>query len=155
MLGAILKQLAYRNGIQELIREVFRKAKKEVGGRGLRLPDMVYLLRNAVSSLPRLFICIDALDEIIPHHLLNLLTSLQDIVAVSPNIRVFLTGRPQIVEEITRYFSQVVLVTLSPSTEDIKNYLEMKLDRDPEPMAMPDGLRADIMRIIPEKISDM
>ena len=38
---------------------------------------------------------------------------------------------------------------------DIKSYLEMRLDRDTDPNAMDDELRADIMRIIPEKILEM
>ena len=154
MLGAILKQLAHRDGIQEQIREAFQRAKWKFGGRGPLLSDMVDILKKAIASLPRLFICIDALDEIVPEHLGGLLESLREIVAVSPNIRVFLTGRPQIRGEITRYFSQVVLVTLSPSAGDIESYLEMKLDCDPDPEAMDEELRADIMRIIPKNASE-
>ena len=46
MLGAILKQLVSRGGIQEHIREAFQKAKGEFGGRGLRIPDMVEFLKR-------------------------------------------------------------------------------------------------------------
>jgi len=153
MLGAILKQLAHRGGIREQIREAFRKAKAEFGGRRLRLPDMVDILKNIITLLPRLFICIDALEECTPKDRRGLLESLREIVAVSPNIRVFLTGR-YFREEIMIAFSQVVLVTLSPNAEDIESYLEMRLDYDTEPEAMNEELRADIMRIIP-KVSGM
>ena len=68
MLGTILKQLVNRGRIPEHTRKAFQKAKKEFGGRGPRLPDMVDMLKKAVASLPRLFICIDALDECIPKH---------------------------------------------------------------------------------------
>ena len=155
MLGSMLKQLARRGGIPEQIREAFQKAKKEFGGRSLLLPGMVDILKKTITSLPRLFICIDALDECIPKHRCDLLESLREIVAVSPNIRVFLTGRPHIEKEIMKCFSQAVLIPLSPSAGDIKSYLEMRLDRDTDLDAMDAELRADIMRIIPEKVSEM
>ena len=155
MLGSMLKQLVRRGGIPEEIREVFRKAKREFGGRGLLLPDMTDILKKTITPLSRLFICIDALDECTQQHRRDLLESLREIVVVSPNIRVFFTGRPHIEQEIMKCFCQVVRIPLSPSTGDIKSYLEMRLDRDPDPDAMDDELRADIMRIIPEKISEV
>ena len=155
MLGAILKQLANRGGIPEYIREAFQKAKKEFGGRGLRVPDMVEILKKAIASLPRVFICIDALDESTAKHRRELLESLREMVQMSPNIRVFLTGRPHIEDEIVKCFSDALRLPLSPTPSDIKSYLEMRLDRDADPQAMGDELRADIMRIIPEKISEM
>ena len=80
MLGAILKQLFNRRGIPEYIRGAFQKAKKEFGGRGLRLPDLVEILKKTVISLQRVFICIDALDESVPKHRRGLLESLREIV---------------------------------------------------------------------------
>jgi len=52
MLGAILKQLASRVGIPEHMREAFQKAKREFGGRGLRLPDLVEIMKKVIASLP-------------------------------------------------------------------------------------------------------
>ena len=155
MLGAILKQLASRGGIPEHIRESFHKAKKEFGGRGLRLPDLVRLLRKTIASLERVFICVDALDESAPKYRRELLESLREIIRVSPNARIFLTGRPHISDEIMGCFSEAVRIPISPTQEDIKNYLEMRLDGDTDPSAMDDELRADIMRVIPAKISEM
>jgi len=154
MLGAIIKQLVRRGGIPEHIREAFREAKKEFGGRGLRVPDMVEILKKTIASLPRVFICIDALDECTAKHRRELLKSLQEIVRISPNIRVFLTGRPHIEDEILKYFSGALRIPLSSTDADIKSYLKMRLDGDTDPNAMDDVLRADIMRIIP-KISEM
>ena len=57
--------------------------------------------------------------------------------------------------EITKSFGKVVRISLSPTQDDIKIYLEMRLGRDTDPNAMDDALRADIMRVIPEKISEM
>ena len=153
MLGAVLKQLASR-GIPELTRDAFQKAKKEFGGRGLRLPDMVEILKKTITSLSRVFICIDALDECTAKHRQELLKSVREIVRMSPNIRVFLTGRPHIDDEIVELFSGALRIPLSPTHADIKSYLEMRLDGDTDSKAMDDELRADIMRIIPEKISE-
>jgi len=155
MMGAILKQLVSRCDIPKNVREVFQKGKKEFGGRGLLLADLMRMLRIAIALLPQVFICIDALDECLPKNLLELLASLRDIVRESPTTRIFLTGRPQIEEDIQRYFSKAVVIPISPNIDDIRNYLERRLDRDTEPEAMSDGLRADIMRILVEKISDM
>jgi len=155
IVGAILKQLLVRKEVLEHVRQVFQKAKGEVGGRGLRLPDMVQMLKRAVSILPQVFICIDALDECPPKHLLELLGSMKEVLVESPRTRIFLTGRPQVEAEITRYFITGLTVPVIPKTHDIKRYLENKLEIDPEPAAMSDGLRADILRIIPERVSEM
>ena len=155
MLGAILKQLVSRRGVPEHIREAFQKAKEEFGGRGLRLPDMVEILKKTVISLQRVFVCIDALDELAPKHRRELLESLQEIVRVSPNMRILLTGRPHIDDEIMEYFGKEFWISISPAQDDIESYLEMRLKGDTTPRAMDDQLRADIMKVISEKISEM
>jgi len=155
ILGAMLKQLATRGGISKLTREAFRKAKKEFGGRGLQLPDMLNMLKKTITSLRRLFVCIDALDECTPKNRRELIESLREIVRVFPGARVFLTGRPHIGDEIVTCFSKALRIPLSPTHRDIMRYLERKLDSDKDTKAMDDELRADIMRIIPGKISDM
>ena len=126
-MGAILKQLVVREEVLEHVQEAFQKAKKEVGGRGLQLPDMVRMLKHAVATLPRVFICIDALDECLPQHLLGLLASLKDLLQEPQTTRVFFTGRPQVRAEIARYFTSSVIVPISPKTYDIERYLEKKL----------------------------
>ena len=155
IVGAILKQLVGRGVIAKDVREAFQKAKKELGGRGPRLADLMGMLRTAIASLPRVFICIDALDECLPKCLPELLESLRDIVRESPSTRIFLTGRPHVREDIQRYLTRAVVIPISPNTHDIRNYLKMRLDRDAEPEAMNNNLRADIVRVILERISDM
>jgi len=155
MLGAILKQLVSRGGIPWHIREAFQNAKNEFGGRGLLLPDMVDMLKKTITSLPRVFVCIDALDESTAKNRRELLEAMREIVRVSPNTRVLLTGRPHVDDEIVKCFSEALRILLSPTRADIESYLEMRLHGDTDPSAMDDELRADIMRIIPEKISGM
>jgi len=155
IVGAILKQLVVRGEVLEHVQKAFQKAKNEVGGRGLRLPGTVQMLKQAATSLPRVFICIDALDECPPKHLRELLVSLKEILQESQGTRIFFTGRPQVGAEIARYFTTSVIVPISPKTHDIKRFLEKKLEMDTESDAMSDTLRADILRIIPQRISGM
>ena len=154
ILGAMLKQIVSRRGIPKDIRKAFQEAEEEFGGRSLQLPDMVNALKNTIKTLPRLFICIDALDECTPKHRRELIESLREIVRMSPKARIFLTGRPHIIDEIVGCFSKVVRIPLSPTHEDIMDYLEMRLNDDLDPHAMNDELRVEVKRIIPEKISE-
>ena len=154
IIGTILKQLVVRGEVPEHVRAAFRKAKNEVGGRRLRLPDMIRVLKQAIAIFPQVFICIDALDECLPKHLLELLASLKGILEESPRTRIFVTGRPQVEVEIARHFTTSA-VPISPKTHDIKRYLENKLEKDTEHYAMSAGLRAEILRIIPERVSEM
>ena len=155
IMGAILKQLVGRGDIPKDIREAFQKGKKELGGRGLLHADLMRMLKMAIASLLHVFICIDALDECLPRNLLELLESIRDVVLGSPTTRIFLTGRPHVLGAIQRYFTGVVVIPISPNTDDVRNYLQMKLDRDEEPEAMDNDLRADIVKTILDKMSDM
>ena len=47
------------------------------------------------------------------------------------------------------------MIPISPNGDDIRSYLKMRLKKDTEPEAMNDSLRADIVRIILEKTSNM
>ena len=155
IIGAILKQLVIRKEVLEHVQEAFQKAQKEVGGRGLLLPDMVRMLKQVVVTLPQVFICVDALDECLPQHLLELLVSLKGVLLESRRTRIFFTGRPQVMADITRHLTGSVTVPIIPKIHDIERYLEKKLEMDSESDAMSDSLRADILRIIPQRISGM
>ena len=155
IMGVILKQLAGRGNMPDYLREAFQKGKAEFGGRGLRLADLMGMLKIAIASLSQVFICIDALDECLPKYLPDLLKCLRDIVRESPSTRIFLTGRPHVGDDVRRYFTSAVVMPITPNTDDIRNYLEMRLDKDDEPDAMNNHLREDIVRVILDKISDM
>ena len=81
--------------------------------------------------------------------------SLEDTLQESPKTRTFFTGRPQVRAEIDKRFTGSVIVPISPKAHDIERYLEKKLEMDTESDAMSDTLRADILRIIPQRISGM
>jgi len=148
IIGAILKQLAGRE-IPEDIRKAFQERRRPL------LEDLIRMLKSAVAVLPRVFICIDALDECLPKDLPKLLESLRDVVRESPTTRIFLTGRPHVKEAIHRYFTEAVAIPISSNQGDIKDYVVMRLDRDDMPEAMDDSLRAEIMGIILEKMCNV
>ena len=148
IMRAILKRLVGRE-IPKDIREAFQEGRRPL------LSDLKRMLRIAIASFPQVFICIDALDEFLPKNLPELLESLRDIARESPKTRIFLTGRPHVKEAIQRYFIELAVIAISPDHADIRNYLEMRLDRDSEPEAMNNDLRVDIVRIILEKMPDM
>ena len=149
IMGAILKQLIGKREIPEDIQEAFQE------GRSPLLPHLVRMVGIAIASLSRGFICIDALDECLPKVLPELLQALRDIVREFPRTRIFLTGRPQVNEAIQRYFAKAVVIPISPNRNDIRDYVEMRLDQDDEPEAMTKDLRGDIVKMILDKMSDM
>ena len=155
ILGAILNQLLERDGIPDSLRQAFHIDKRRFGGRALQILGLVKILKETIASLPEVFICIDGLDECLPENRRDLLESLQDIVQASPTIRVFLSGRPHVKDEIKGYFPEAIMILLVPTTGDIERYLNMRLDKDTTPIAMNNNLRAEIMRVILEKISPM
>ena len=155
IMGAILKQLLGRGDIPKDLRWAFQVEKRDLSHRGLQHADLMRMLRIAIASLPQSFICIDALDECLPNKLPALLASLRYIVQECPRTRIFLTGRPHVKEAIERYSAWAAVVHFRSSTDDIRSYLEMRLDSDDHPEVMDNGLRADILRIILENMSDM
>ena len=126
MIGVILRQLVGRGDTPIHLREAFQEGKKEIGGRGPLLADLIGMLKIAIASLPQAFICIDALDEYLPKHLQELLKSLRELVRDFPRTRIFFTGRTPVKEDIQRYFPKLVVIPISPDTEDIRNYIKMR-----------------------------
>jgi len=156
MIGALTKQLVNALGmVPTEIEEAFERVESEVGGRGLQVSEAIKLLQAAIAPVNRTFICIDALDECSDKHLSQLLTSLHTVSQASPDIRLFITGRPHIRSAVERYLpAGGQVLTISPSSEDIKEYLEIELGRDLDSEAMSPALRAHILKRIPERIPD-
>jgi len=155
ILAGLLKQLvAGVEPIPEAIKEAFERARKVADGRTLRLPEIRAMLVESLSYLRRGFICIDALDEFPAKHRPELWDSLQQISRECPKARLFITGRPHIRGEVKKYFPGCPdLAPIKPTREDIGGYITMRLKNDSELEAMDARLEADILRIIPDKIS--
>jgi len=156
MLGSMLKQMVDgMERIPEKISRALQEQKGAVGGRRLRLADIVKMLYLITSSY-RTFLCIDALDECVGVQRTRLLDSLRQILEKSPGTRIFVTGRPHIRAEVEkRLAGRVISVLVGPTKNDIVRYLRARLDEDETPDAMDDILETDILEKIPENISEM
>jgi len=111
---------------------------------------------QTTTSKKRTIICIDALDECMPGYRVKALDSLNQILQKSPGTRIFVTGRPYIQAEIEkRLFERVTTLSVTPRSGDIVRYLRSRLGDDRTPDAMGSTLEADILRKIPEAISEM
>jgi len=157
MIGALTKQVVNTlSTVPTEIGEAFERAEREVGGRGLQVSETVRLLRAALAPVKRAFICIDALDEFSDKRLPQLLASLHTVSQTSPGIRLFITGRPHVRSAVEKYLpGSAQVIPFSPNSDDIREYLEMRLEHDLDSEEMSPALKADIMRCIPEKIPDV
>jgi len=87
---------------------------------------------------------------------IKILDSLDQILQKSPGIRIFMTGRPHIQAEIGRRLSgRVANIAITPRKGDIIEYLQTRLKEDMNPDAMDNTLEADILRKVPEDVSEM
>ena len=156
MLSALLKQVV--SGLEPIPEEIvgmFRKQKKIIGGRKLRLPEIVKML-GSISSSRRTFFCLDALDECAAADRAKILISLRDIIEISPTTRVFMTGRSHVGGEVEKGLpGGVMVVSISPRKNDIIRYVRRKLAEDSASDEMDERLEAEIVRRIPETVSEM
>ena len=155
VLGAVLKQVVRGlGGIPEEISRAYQNRNSVIGGGGPPLADIVAMLQTTSSKKPT-FICIDALDECAEGYRAKLLDSLNQILQKSPGTRIFVTGRPYIRSEIGKQLAgRVANVAVGPKRDDIIRYINTRLGEDTKPDAMDPQLKADILRKIPEDISD-
>jgi len=155
MLGALLKQIV--GGLEKIpdgIKETFQDYKKVIGGRGLRVGEIVGMLQT-VTSLRPTFICVDALDECVERHRPEVLGSLRQILEKSPNTRIFLTGRRHIRGEIESCLGgRLAILSVKPSDDDIVGYIQMRLRKDTALDAMDSDLEGEIIKSIVENIPE-
>jgi len=156
MLGSLLKQVV--SGMEEILEKIpqaFQKQKMAVGGRGPLPPDIAKMLQAITSSLCT-FVSIDALDECAVVHQVKLLDSLNQTLEKSPHIRIFIIGRPHIRTGVEKPLAgQLMSISIGSSKDDIIGYLWARLDGDESPGAMDKSQVAEILKKIPEKMSEM
>ena len=156
ILGAILKQVVGGlNEVPERIVKAFRGRERVIGGQRLSLSEIVEFLQD-ISSSGCTFICIDAMDECPPRHLIKLLDSLNIILQKSPAARIFLTGRPHIRDEVEKHLGgKAATRSITPTKNDIVTFLRAKLKEDTMSGAMDERLEEEIMQDIPGSVSEM
>ena len=156
MIGSLVRQAALREPtIPSEIKRAFDKSKRE-GGDGLQLPDMVKLFIKISGHIEAVYLCIDAADEVLPHHRSEFLRALRQILQDAPNARLFLTGRPYICGELDKNLTKrAYAIHIVADQGDITRFLTQKMEDDQDPGSMTEDLRANIMKIMLEKASGM
>ena len=156
MLGSVLKQVV--GGLSEIpqpIVKAFRDRGRVIGGQRLALAEIVEFLQD-ISSAQRTFICIDALEECPASQRVKLLDSLNQILQKSPGARIFLTGRQHIRGEVEKHLgARAATRSIVPTKDDIVVLIRTKLKEDTIPDAMDERLEEEIIKIIPETVSEM
>ena len=156
MIGALLKQIVA--GPAEIPREIkyhFKESRK-LGGQGFRLADMVNLFVKASRSFERVFICIDAVDELLAKDRPDFIRALRQIIDGAPTIRLLLTSRPHVRVEINNHLAdQASIIQVEADQGDITRYIQLKIDDDPRPGLMSEDLRKGIMKTMLEETSGM
>jgi len=158
MIGGLLRQVISGGaGIPGEIQRAFNGLGWG-GGKCLRLPDMLELFVKVSNSIERVYICVDAVDELLPQDRSELLRALRQIIQDAPNTRLFLTGRPYIRRELDNYLSERAhVIKIIADQGDIARYVGRKMDDDNarDPDLMTDALRNNIMETMLEKASEM
>jgi len=155
ILGSLLKHIV--GGLEKIPDEIsgtFQDYKKVIGGRGLRVTEIVKMLQT-VTSLKPTFICVDALNECVERHRPEVLDSLRQILEKSPNTRILLTGRRHIWREIeTHLGGRAVVLSIKPNVDDIVGYVQMRLSKDTSLGAVDSGLEDEIIKSVTKNIPE-
>jgi len=156
ILGSVLRQVV--GGLDEVpekIVKAFRDRGKVIGGQRLQLKEIVGFLQD-IASARHTFICMDALDEYPAKHRAKLLDLLNQILQKAPCARLFLTGRPNIRDEVDEHLTGRAVTRSITSTEnDIITFLRAKLKEDTMPHAMDESLEEEIIQNLPKTVSEM
>ena len=144
----LVKQVVARgSAIPSEIKYHFKESRR-LGGQGLRFTDMVNVFIKATRSFERVFICIDAVDELLAKDRPDFIRALRHIIDEAPNIRLVLTSRPHARVELNKYLAdQAYIIQVEANQGDIARYVQLKIDDDPQPGAMSEYLKS-IMKIM-------
>ena len=156
ILGSMLRQVVRGlDEIPERIVKAFRDRGKATDSRRPSFSEIVGFLQD-ISSSRCTFFCIDALDECPAGHRVRFLDSLNQILQKAPGARIFLTGRPHIRGEVEKHLAgRAATKQIAPTKDDIVLFLLAKLKEDTMPEAMDESLGDEIIKSIPETVSEM
>ena len=156
LIGGLVRQITLRaSRIPSEIISAFDESKKE-GGDSLQLPDMVKLFIKVTGSIHIVYICVDAVDEVLPENRFEFLRALRQILQDAPNVRLFLTGRPYIRGELDKHLTKrAYAIHIVTDQGDITRYVSQKMEDDQDPGSMTEDLKNNIMKTMLEKTSGM
>ena len=158
VLGSFLRQLlTIGQDPPDHVVEKLNKIRHQ--GKKVNTEDILALLKGQLDPLKRMFICIDAVDELEPKVRQQLLNVLKELATIRTNIRLFLTGRGYVENEVQIHFNiaQRFKVIINASQQDIQEFVlqEIKADHYLNSEAMDEGLEKDIVDTITRKSDGM
>lgn len=145
MIGGLAKQLLKQTrALPSNILKIFKGKALEP----ITIDDTQQIFALLLGEFDSVFICIDALDECEPQTRRDLLQFLT--VPTQTVLRLFLTGRDNVQIEILKSVANMSpeLVMISADEEDIRICLAQKIALDPDPEAMDERLRKEIIEKI-------
>ncbi|KAI5804821.1 hypothetical protein DFH27DRAFT_480805, partial [Peziza echinospora] len=119
-------------------------------GRHVERSDLTKMLMATLKEFHTVYVCIDALDELHPMTLTDLLVGMGNNF---PTARVFLTGRPTVRDVIRRTLKlskDEINTTIRADPDDIQHFLLAKIAEDYiwNPYSMNDELKAEILNTL-------
>ena len=129
IIGCLLRQFVLGGaGIPEGLSSEFEETRQGFR-KGLQLPDMVKLFAKTIIPAERAYICVDAVDELLPEDRSRLLDALGRIAREVPNTRLFLTGRTHIRGEIEKHFMNGTYnINIETDQRDVAKQVSRKMD---------------------------
>jgi hypothetical protein len=146
ILGAILKQLlGLLLEIPGAVFELYTKRASEE--KSLSLTDGVDLLGIACAQFSKVYICLDALDE-----LADLRGFLKQLRHSPHFMQVFITSRHHVQATVQEYLTEGQTIFIEAHKSDVQRFIQHEIGgpNDIEPRAMDEELRKDIL----EKVVD-
>uniref|UniRef100_A0A093VM92 Ankyrin repeat domain-containing protein 50 n=1 Tax=Talaromyces marneffei PM1 TaxID=1077442 RepID=A0A093VM92_TALMA len=141
IVGAIIKQLLIQ--IPQIPDSVVSRCRDRMNaGKPLSLGDASELFSIICAQFSRVYICLDALDELQESNLRRILKWIQD----GPSVHIFLTSRPHIQDVVLEYLESQHTVIVRANESDIRRFIEHEIGgpNDIAPRAMDERLKGDI-----------
>jgi hypothetical protein len=155
LLGGLLRtSLEHHNTIPESIRSLYARYKRT--SKTLHKVEILEILDNIFSNYSRVYLLVDALDEVVPPSNRTLfITTLFDFQSTRP-ISILLTSRAHIAD-IQRPLDNhgALEVEIKASDDDVQRFLSDNMYRLPSFVARKPELQERIIRLIPAVSSGM
>lgn len=143
IVGALLTQLL--KCLPEIPSAVLEIHEQRISqDRPLSLEDSSRMLQITCAHFHRVYISLDALDELQPTYLETLLNCLCDVPSA---IQMFLTGRPHVQKVIQKFAKTDTGIIVEADENDIRRFVEHEIGghNDLEPDAMDGTLKTQII----------
>jgi hypothetical protein len=141
IVGAIIKQLLIQ--LPEIPDSVSSRSRNRMNaGKPLSLGEASELFHIICAQFSRVYICLDALDELQESNLRRILKWIHD----GPSVQVFITSRPHIQDVVLEYLESQHTITIRANESDIRRFIEHEIGgpNDIAPRAMDEKLKGDM-----------